>query len=282
MNEVGEGVPNPDLQFTPEQDATDLQQVTNFLALQLENQPDLAQDVLVERQRELQSRPHLGSHTLMHAIVHPDQHKSRFAWIEVDKVIGRQSFLGGDWSTEMPSKTGKITALARSLSNPTPDDVEQLFRIKQKDEPIIAIAINGPAGPIYYIEDGTHRTVAAMVLGLKYIPVNLWQIGYPLVDSTYNKDLIGQWRTKLSQGYITGNLDTVKKPGEKGPILKTNLNVTNEVLPWARCPNGRGREISRVYTQVYPDSLNPDQYPIGQIFPTPQRNLKSAITGFFK
>jgi len=295
MSEAGEGEiiqpstymfegEKPDFPLIPEQEVTNLQQVTEFISLQLQHSSKFTQEALAERQTDLQSRPHLGSHTLRHALLNPDQNSARFSWIEVDKIIGRQSPLGGDWSTEAKSRKGKIIMIADILSRPTDDNIEQIFSVNQKDEPIIAIAINGPSGPIYYIEDGTHRTAAAMVLGIKSIPVNLWRIKYPLTDSTYNKDLTEQWRTKLRQGYIDGSLDIVQEASEKCPRYRTNLAVNGEILPWTRCPNGRGQEISRAYAQVYPHSLNKEQYPIEQIFPSSSSKvgkLKSKIAGIF-
>lgn len=219
------------------------------------------QALYAERLTALADRPLLTGHQLDDAVrgVSPIGH---LAWIETRAVIGRTSRMPGGWSFEYDSRQGRAAKVAERLyqSATTPLLAEEVFHLEDKpDERIKLTAIEGPAGPMFLVDDGTHRMMGCMVAGLEYIPAEVKRIKYPILIETTSQEEMQDWEQKIQAGLIDGQLTTTTDTGGKP---RYTLRVIREVVPWIRVQGEMDMtRISRAYEQLYPDALDQLEVP---------------------
>jgi len=191
------------------------------------------------------------------------EEKQRFSWVETDKIVGRpfaQDFSDG-WSHEYHSRTGRIVQIATNLLRGVLQDrddmvkaaIDHVFHHQNKPyERIQLFVLEGPGGPIYLVEDGTHRVAAAKLLGLKHILCSVRSIKYPLKQTTTDREMFEYWQQAINLGLIQGSSNIVDR---NGSTTKYEIQVTSELFPWIRVCQHRFLRINRIYEKVYPDSL---------------------------
>jgi len=190
------------------------------------------------------------------------EEEQRFSWVETDKIVGRpfaQSFSGG-WSHEYHSRKGRIVQIAMNLLQGVLQDrddmvkaeIEHVFHQNKPYERIQLLVLEGPGGPIYLVEDGTHRVAAAKLLGLKRIPCSVRRIKYPLKQTTTDREMFEYWQRAIDLGLIQGSSNIVDM---NGSTTRYEIQVTSELFPWIRVCQHRFLRINRMYEKVYPDSL---------------------------
>jgi hypothetical protein len=187
----------------------------------------------------------------------------RFSWVETNKIVGRpfaQSFSGG-WSYEYHSRQGRIVQIAMNLLQGVLQDrddmvkaeIEHVFHHQNKPyERIQLLVLEGPGGPIYLVEDGTHRVAAAKLLGLNLIPCSVKSIKYPLKQVTTDREMFEYWQKAIKLGLIQGNINIVNI---NGSTIRYEIQVITELFPWVRVCQHRFLRINRIYEKVYPGSL---------------------------
>jgi len=191
------------------------------------------------------------------------EEEERFSWVETDKIVGRpfaKSFSDDGWSHEYHSRTGRIVQIATNLLQvlQDPDDmvesaIDHVFHHQNKPyERIQLLVLEGPGGPIYLVEDGTHRVAAAKLLGLKRIPCSVRRIKYPLKQTTTDREMFEYWQRAIDLGLIQGSSNIVDM---NGSTTRYEIQVTSELFPWIRVCQHRFLRINRMYEKVYPDSL---------------------------
>lgn len=213
------------------------------------------------RRQTLREKPQLSGFTLKDTLVGLPQ-ETQFAWVQVDKIVGRSMKTQDGWSDEIAARQGRVVQVARNLINSNAQNIEEIFHPARPMERIKITQIPGPSGPMYYVDDGTHRVSGAMTAGLKEIPAEVKKISYPLediapIDPDKQSYQIYEWEKLIELGLVDGKVvDHVFSDGTKGK----KLIVQKEVLPWIRSSQGDLIEISHVYEQLYPGSL--DNLPI--------------------
>jgi len=191
------------------------------------------------------------------------EEEERFSWVETDKIVGRpfaKSFSDDGWSHEYHSRTGRIVQIATNLLQvlQDPDDmvesaIDHVFHHQNKPyERIQLFVLEGPGGPIYLVEDGTHRVAAAKLLGLKRIPCSVISIKYPLKQVTTDREMFEYWQRAIDLGLIQGSSNIVDR---NGSTTKYEIQVTRELFPWIRVCQHEFLRINQIYEKVYPDSL---------------------------
>jgi len=192
------------------------------------------------------------------------EEEERFSWVETDKIVGRpfaKSFSDDGWSHEYHSRTGRIVQIATNLLQvlQDPDDmvesaIDHVFHHQNKPyERIQLLVLEGPGGPIYLVEDGTHRVAAAKLLGLKRIPCSVRRIKYPLKQTTTDREMFEYWQRAINLGLIQGSSNIVDR---NGSTTKYEIQVTSELFPWIRVYHQhKFLRINQIYEKVYPDSL---------------------------
>jgi len=192
-----------------------------------------------------------------------EEEEQRFSWVETDKIVGRpfaQDFSDG-WSHEYHSRTGRIVQIATNLLRGVLQDrddmvkaaIDHVFHHQNKPyERIQLFVLEGPGGPIYLVEDGTHRVAAAKLLGLKRIPCSVRRIKYPLKQTTTDREMFEYWQRAINLGLIQGSSNIVNM---NGSTTRYEIQVTSELFPWVRVCQHKFLRINQIYEKVYPDSL---------------------------
>jgi hypothetical protein len=173
-----------------------------------------------------------------------------FAGVELKDIVGRPfaDNQKGGWSFEYENRKGRILEIVGKIKNATAENVsalvDSIFHPKEENERIKLIKINGKAGPIFSVLDGTHRIAGCKKAGLEIIPAEYKEIKYPvLVQDSISIKVCRQLK---GLGFLTGNLN------DKG-----FFEVQSEDFPWLRIssPNDR-KKISEVYEKAHPNSLS--------------------------
>ena len=181
-----------------------------------------------------------------------------FSWVGVDKIVGRPSAdsYNGGWDFEYESRKGRIVDIADNLLDiyDEPENIEEVFHLKKPNERIRVLALDGPAGPIYSVEDGTHRIAGAMTAGLSEIPCVTERAVYPLEQVTTDKEYADDCEQKIKMGMIQGSVE--EHTNEDGRAV-FNITVEKEILPWTRIASQNDFiKVNKMYEEQYPDSLN--------------------------
>lgn len=234
-----------------------VRKVSEMLKMITENESDLGVEALKEKQAGLAERPIIDANAFKE-IEAALEEEATFSWVETDKIVGRpfdeQNPRG--WSFEYSARVGRIVEVAQQLLMSEQDEknIELVFHPKKPDERIKLSEIAGPNGPIYSVEDGTHRVAGAMTAGLREIPCDVKRVKYPLERITTSEDDVYDWQRKIELGLIQGKVDTLQnKEGKK----YYKLVVQKEVLSWIRTTSqSEFIKISRLYEKMYPNSLD--------------------------
>ncbi len=212
---------------------------------------------LQERQKALAERPIINSDAFREATALLEEEPT-FSWVETDKIVGRPfgDQNPGGWSFEYSGRKGRIVEIAKELSEAEQDEqkIERIFHPGKPNERIKLSVLEGPSGPMYSVEDGTHRVAGAMTAELREIPCDVKRIKYPLERITTTENDISDWQKKIELGLIQGNVETLQNDEGK-KFYK--LVVQKEVLPWIRTTSQSELvKISRMYEKMYPNSLD--------------------------
>lgn len=235
---------------------TSEQEVTQRIQEQVtKSMKGLSLEDIEQRRQELKARPQLGSVALSDTLVGIDQQPT-FAWVQTDKIAGRTWEQPDSWASEIESRKGRIAQVGKEITDSAehPENIEHVFHPQKSNERIKLTAIDGPQGPIYYVDDGTHRVAAGMAVGLSEIPCDVKKVAYPLEQVTSDTYKAEDWQRKIELGLIDGQIQDVQT--SNGETIK-RLNVRSEVLPWIRTTSQADLiKISRAYEQMYPGSLD--------------------------
>lgn len=212
---------------------------------------------LQERQKALAERPIINSDAFREATAVLEEEPT-FSWVETDKIVGRPfgDQNPGGWSFEYSGRKGRIVEIAKELSQAEQDEqkIEHIFHPGKPNERIKLSVLEGPSGPMYSVEDGTHRVAGAMTAELREIPCDVKRIKYPLERITTAENDISDWQKKIELGLIQGKVETSQNDEGK-KFYK--LVVQEEVLPWIRTTSqSKLINISWLYEKMYPNSLD--------------------------
>lgn len=239
-----------------EETVTSAEEVSQRIKGQISEQVmQLSKDDLEARRKALRGRPQLSSTTLRDTLIGIDQ-KPTFAWVSTDKIVGRTWEHPEGWASEISSRKGRVLEIAEAMihSDENATTIENVFHPSKPSERIKLTVIKGPAGPMYFVDDGTHRVTASMVAGLSEIPCAVKQIRYPLEEIAQDDFQAQEWQVAIERGLIDGEIQEFM--GNGGQVLK-KIIVRGEVLPWIRTTSQADLiKISKIYEQLYPGSLD--------------------------
>jgi len=182
--------------------------------------------------------------------------ESRFVKIETDKVVGRP-FAGqnkGGWGFEYSGREGRIEQISQTLRNPDPSAQERVFHFNDPAQRIKLDSLKGPAGPIYFVADGTHRVAASKSIGLETIPCEVKDQVYPQIQILRDAESVRLMKRKIEQGLVDADIQTVTTTTGEDAYRVT---IRSEVVPWARVSSQKNFiDLSRIYEKTYPHSLD--------------------------
>jgi len=225
----------------------------------LENK-DIAEK-LQEKEEELEKIPfcHL-----------PDYGKiteSTEEWVPVKLIVGSVSPAVKNWKDEYHGRKGKHQKISQALIEAfKTDNLEQqaeviarifginLYSSSMGSSSIEVIKMQGPQGPVYFVRDGTHRTGAMKMLGLKKIPCKVYTV-QPPKSAISEKEQDGVWWKELiEKGLIEGEVqDITNLPGFPPSYESKKLRIKKQSLPWCYFPKKEFRRMSEIYRSLYPN-----------------------------
>jgi hypothetical protein len=214
------------------------------------------ESILQERQKSLEERPVIDTNDFRDATTGVEE-RGIFMWADVDKIVGRPfaNVNPGGWGFEYRGRKGRIIEIAKKILEAVknPFNAELIFHFRSPSQRIKLVSIKGPSGPMYIVEDGSHRVAGAMLAGLRRIPAEVKRIKYPLEVTTPEEGIAKDWQKKIELGLIQGKTEEIQVEGRK--LYK--ITVEREVLPWIRTVDPHVlTKISRLYEKLYPGSLN--------------------------
>lgn len=223
---------------------------------------NLEQD-LKSRWSNLSQQPIIDNHFFVRALmrIYAEEENS-FFWVETNKIIGRPFAKDSSdgWSREYNGRKGRIIQIVMNFlrgvlqgrDDMVEAEIEHVFHQNRPGERIQLLVLEGPGGPIYLVEDGTHRVAAAKLLGLEHIPCAVKRIKYPLRQKTTDQEMFDHWRRLINLGLIQGKL---QYSHSNGSTTTYEIQVTSELLPWIRVYQYEFLRINEIYETVYPNSL---------------------------
>ena len=203
----------------------------------------------------LEARPIIDSAVFRDAELGLDEARE-FTSVDVTKIVGRPSAdqWRDGWAHEYEARAGRIDSVEAAIRSGDPQLIENIFHTQKPDERIKLSAYDGPAGPMYGVEDGTHRVAGSMRAGLEEIPASVRRIKFPFSFRGRAVEQAQDIRSKIALGMIDGEIQETKD--EHGEPIYTYV-IRHEVLPWLHTTSQRDLiKISRMYEQLYPGTLN--------------------------
>ena len=177
-----------------------------------------------------------------------------YAWVELDKVVGGGVEHWNDFSDHRPDTVPWIVRHVLGA-----DDPERAVLEAQCDDNVHRwtdmVRVPGPAGPIYVVGNGRHRTHAMRILGVPVMAAEITVKPLPVLveqdqlhepqDPDYPAEAI--WRGLSDHGLLDG--DVVR--GTHG----TALQPYRVAAPWLLLSPRRALICTMAYQQVYPGAL---------------------------
>lgn len=113
-----------------------------------------------------------------------------------------------------------------------------------KKHPVKLTKINGPKGPLYGVEDGSHRVAAAKLADTLEITAEVADLTERREFSTTKETTSLWWQALIGSGAIQGEINV------RGNEKVLTLETTPE-LPWIIRPRPDFVKVNRVYREVY-------------------------------
>ncbi len=175
-----------------------------------------------------------------------------FQMAKTNKIAGSISPVFKDWSSEIESRKGRAVDVAKRLLNPGEFGIEQTFHLQEPIKAIRLKKIDGPNGPIYFVEDGTHRVSGVKLLQMKSIPARVEDMTSISSVETSAGELKREWQRRIKAGLIDGDIS--ERPN--GSKTTYYLKIKNQALPWMSLPGPTFTKFCQTYKRLYPDFPN--------------------------
>ena len=148
----------------------------------------------------------------------------------------------GDWATEGLSS---VENMAQEIQK-SPDEFWG-----NNQHPVKLTKIEGPKGPIYATEDGSHRVAAAKLAGALEIPAEVSNLTDRREYATTKETDVLWWQALIASGAIKGK---ITQRGQESTLM---LGETPE-LPWITRPRNDFVKVNRIYREIYGDKAFED------------------------
>lgn len=143
----------------------------------------------------------------------------------------------GDWATEGLSSVEKM---AQEIKK----DPDGFWENNQ--HPVKMTKVVGPSGPIYAVQDGSHRVAAAKLAGALEIPAEVSDLTNRKEYATTKEAEALWWQGLIESGAIRGQIS------QSGQESILTLDETPE-LPWIIRSRTDFVKVNKVYREIYGD-----------------------------
>lgn len=164
------------------------------------------------------------------------------------------------WGSEYSLREGRHLSIVEGLVNAAkayPEKFEvavnDIYHVDDGREAarIQLLRVDGPAGPVYFVEDGTHRVSASKALELELVPAEVRKVA---TDEVYSEDPLDvSWWQELQQtGLLKGAIEQ-KQTSEGRRYFR--LEVEGAVVPWFALRYRRFFSFNQEYDRLYPGAF---------------------------
>jgi hypothetical protein len=148
----------------------------------------------------------------------------------------------GDWAAEGLSSVEK-------MSQEIQKDPDEFWENNQ--HAVKLTKIDGPKGPIYAVEDGSHRVAAAKFAEALEIPAEVSDLTNRREYATTKETDVLWWQALIASGAIKGQIN------QSNHESTLTLDETPE-LPWIIRPRSDFIKVNRIYQEIYGDKAFDD------------------------
>ena len=204
---------------------------------------------LKEKHRAMKELPHLTTTVLTENFTGRPVGQER---VLVSTIVATPKL--DDWSHEYSGnwregELSSVEAMAVALS----EDPERFWQENQ--HPVKLTKVNGPKGPLYAVEDGSHRVAAAKLSEALEIPAEVEDLTdkkeFTAEEITGSEGMVSSdevtrswWEALIYRGAIKGRIE------KRESSYRLLLEETPE-LPWLVRTRRHFVEINNIYQQVY-------------------------------
>lgn len=189
-----------------------------------------------------------------------------FQTVPLKRIVGGVSPSFHFWGEEYRNRRGRHEAIISELiteakkedNEPFHDAVNHTFHLDdgRPSERIRLVKIDGPAGEVFFISDGTHRVSACKALELEHVPCQAEEGQIKEVYSRDKEDKIW-WEELKRAGLIKGEIN--EAPIELGLEEETKmywLEIEEAVVPWVSYSFEDFFRFNRRYNEIYPGAFS--------------------------
>jgi murein DD-endopeptidase MepM/ murein hydrolase activator NlpD len=193
---------------------------------------------LKEKHRAMESLPHISTTTLTGNFSGKPIGQEK---VPIERIVATPKL--ENWADEYHKawKKGELTSV-ENLSVRINKEGDKFWEKTQ--QPVKLTKISGPKGPIYAVEDGSHRVAAAKLAGVSEIPAEVEDLTDRREFMTSDEVEKSWWEALIYRGAIKGKIE------KRGPNYHLALEETPE-LPWILQGRSRFVNANRVYQRVY-------------------------------
>lgn len=148
-----------------------------------------------------------------------------------------------DWSDDGYHKDWAKDGLS-SIEAMSVDLAKDPDKFWQEGSLVKLTKVNGPKGPLYGVEDGSHRVAAAKLADVLEIPAEVEDLTDRREFSTPDEVTKSWWEALIYRGVIKGKIE------ERDSWFYLKLEETPE-LSWVTRTREHFTEINEIYRQVY-------------------------------
>lgn len=203
---------------------------------------------LADRQKNLALLPYFPGQKMQYVLDFEGKKLERLQAIQLHQIVGSVSLAFDDWSSEYDNRKRRAVSVAKRLPSDSQVDEDYIFHPGEPTKQIKLKMITGPAGPMYWVVDGSHRVAGAKLAEVAVISAQVEDMSELKEVTTPDAKLAREWEARIKRGLIEGRV-TQKKNGE------FKLEITKQVLPWMHIPTDDLVEFNRFYESIYPGSL---------------------------
>lgn len=203
-------------------------------------------------QKELASLPYVPGNDVRQ-ILDYDGENEGVMMVDTAAIVGSVSPAFENWSNEYEDRQGRVVDVAQQLMKGTKESVDNVFHVTDSQKGIQLKKLSGPGGDLFFVVEGTHRVAGAKLARLPELPAQVENMTNLSEVRTTDPALKLQWEERIKRGFIHGTVaETVTPAGQKN----FNLEIEAQVLPWMNLPQRDLIEMTKVYLERYPNSLD--------------------------
>jgi len=189
-----------------------------------------------------------------------------FQMVPLERIVGGVSASFDSWGNEYTRRKGRHeTIISELITAAKKEDIEPFYEAANRtfhlddghfSERISLVKIDGPAGEVFFITDGTHRVSVCKALELEQIPCLVKESQIKEVYSRHEEDKLW-WEQLKRAGLIKGEIN--EAPINLGLDEESKmywLEIEEAVVPWVDQSFEDFFRFNRRYKEIYPQAFS--------------------------